>query len=63
MSSNDLIDLPVEMRRETEKAYLFFDGVDEIWIPKSQIKAMEMRDGEPIEISIPEWLAAEKGLI
>ena len=26
-----------DLKRETEKAFLFYDGVHEIWLPKSQI--------------------------
>ena len=45
---------------ETDKAVLCkLKGMPEFWIPLSQIK------GDPYEgeVEIPEWLAAEKGII
>lgn len=56
-----------EIRRETAQAVLFFDGTREVWLPKSQIK-IEDKDGfvlggKLIEVTLPEWLARDKGLI
>lgn len=49
------------------KAILINDGGDKNhWIPTSQIKAPDVDDlqkGFEGEITIPEWLAKEKGLI
>lgn len=48
--------------RETDLAWLFVIGDDEVWIPKSQIEKEErgrLGDGT---VWIPEWLAIEKGL-
>ena len=43
---------------ETAKAYLFNDGIHpECWLPKSQV---EFDDGV---MTLPEWLAIEKGLV
>ena len=55
-----------EVRRETEKAYLVFDGAHETWIPKSQIKSerivsQSVKDDRIFEIA--EWLAREKGIV
>ena len=58
----------------TEKAYLIRDKVgDEIWIPKSQVndivlgKIYRSATGkyakEIVSITLPEWLAEDKGLI
>lgn len=65
-----LIDIAAELRHETDKAYLIYDGRSEvkkgdtasselrIWIPKSQC---EMNDDKTF--TMPEWLALEKGFI
>jgi hypothetical protein len=60
MSKNhDIIEIAGELRHETDKAYLLFDGDKEVWIAKSlgewdeQLKTMQM----------PEWLAHSKGII
>lgn len=58
-----LIEFYAELRHEKELAYLFFDGANEIWIPKSQIKHMEQAGDKDFEIHIPEWLAIKKEII
>lgn len=57
------VELYVELKRETEAAYLFSDGINSFWLPKSQIIEMEHKKGEDYEIVIPEWLAAKKEII
>ena len=53
-----LVDLAGLVNVETAKAYLFHDGIhDAVWLPKSQV---EFDDGV---MTLPEWLAIEKGLI
>ncbi len=55
---SDLIDLPARLVHETEKAWLLdFGEAKPVWIPKS---AAEF-DGK--ELTLPEPLALEKGLI
>ena len=54
---SDLINIACEVRRETEKATLIFDGTKEVWLPKALV---EIEDGEA---TMPEWLALDKGLI
>lgn len=56
---SDLIDIAGELRRETPKAYLIFDGDKEVWLPKSLV---EHDPGEGT-FAMPEWLAKDKGLI
>ena len=56
------IEVTVDIVRETEKALLINDGTQEVWLPKSQITWTLRRDGM-LDISMPEWLAEEKGLI
>ena len=57
------IEIAVEVRVETDKALLVFDGVNEAWIPKSQIKDQCEEKGQITSIFISEWLAGETGLI
>lgn len=66
-----LIDIAAELRHETDKAYLVYDGRNEIkkgditpselriWLPKSQVEYDEASK----TFAMPEWLALEKGFI
>ena len=60
MSEVKTVEIECEVKRETDKAKLIFDGKREVWIPKSMISD-ETEDGS--SIFIPEWLAIEKGLV
>jgi hypothetical protein len=52
-----------QMKYETDKAMLLFDGKKEVWVPKSQIEDTERMEKNMVVITIPEWLAMEKELI
>jgi len=52
-----------EIRKETDKAMLLFDGVREVWIPKSMIEYSDTNKYGQTLVEIPEWLAYDKGLI
>jgi hypothetical protein len=56
VQKSDLVDITAELRRETEKAWLVFDGSKEVWLPKSQVER------ERNVFTMPSWLAGEKGL-
>ena len=58
---SDLVDIAVELRHETAKAYLVNTGEGEIWLPKSQCEYYKERTTEIV--TMPYWLAREKGLI
>ena len=68
---SDLIDVTVQMHIETEKAVLVSDDGDKskaVWIPKSQCEiefdpSMKVRGNGVATITLPEWLAKERGLI
>jgi hypothetical protein len=60
-SGGGLIDIAVELRHETEKAYLVNTGEGEMWLPKSQVEYYKERTTEIV--TMPYWLAKEKGLI
>jgi hypothetical protein len=58
MSNDHLVEIAAEIRHETERAYLLFDGTREVWLPKSQVQ--DNGDGT---FTMPEWLAVAKELI
>lgn len=53
--------------RQTDMAIMFRaddwqpDGSDDTWLPKSQI-AVVHRQGDTVQIEIPEWLADDKDM-
>ncbi len=65
MSKLDLIDITCEIRARSDKAFGLWEGeltkdgeAVLAWVPKSQCE--ENDDGT---VTMPEWLAYEKGLI
>ncbi|WP_212525884.1 hypothetical protein [Actibacterium sp. MT2.3-13A] len=61
---SDVIDIEVHLHHETAKAILVSDSGDKdsaVWLPLSQIE-IEPENGF-IVVTMPEWLAEEKGLI
>ena len=61
--SKEMVDIFVDIIRETEKALLVTDGVIETWLPKSQIEIIETYKDNGADIELPEWLAIDKGLV
>jgi hypothetical protein len=59
---SDLVDIAGQLKHETERAFLMFDGVKEVWLPKSQVE-FERGGRSEGTFTMPEWLAKEKGLI
>jgi len=57
--NHDIIEIAGELRHETDKAYLLFDGDKEVWIAKS----LGEWDAHSKTMQMPEWLAHSKGLI
>jgi len=74
---SDLVDIDGEISVETDKAVLFsHDGKTKVWLPKSQIEiddtsfASELSFDKPlkgwvkeVQVTMPTWLAYDKGLI
>lgn len=58
MKSN-LVDIACLIEKETEKAYLIDDGVNQAWVPKSMVEY----DNDEKVMTMPESLAIEKELI
>ena len=62
MVKTEWLDLHVEIKRESTGAYLVTDGEVECWLPKSQVRVLDLA-GDLAELRIPEWLARNEGLI
>lgn len=63
---SDLLDLTVFLHHETGAAVLVSDDGEEknaVWLPRSQIEIEQTREGRTIIVTVPEWLAMDKGLI
>lgn len=58
MDKKELYDVAAQIKAETPKAFLLFDGTREEWVPKSQVEQND--DGT---FTMPEWLAKDKGFI
>jgi len=63
---SDLVDMEVALHAETEKAVRVSASGDEaeaVWIPKPQCEIERTVVGNSCIITLPEWLAQDKGLI
>ena len=74
MSRDDeLVEVAVEIRRERPLAIGVSDGTGElklgdgketlIWLPRSQLTEIRREKGNFAVVTLPAWLATEKGLI
>ncbi len=62
---SDLVDIEVQLHHKTDKAVLVSDDGDRsqaVWLPLSQVEFEPTKNGAGI-VTLPEWLATEKGLI
>ena len=62
---SDLVDITVQKLHETDAAVLVTDTVPEkaVWLPKAQIE-IEVSEVPGLHtVTLPEWLAIEKGLV
>lgn len=60
-----LHDLTMQLHHDTGMAVLVSETGDEkkaVWLPRSQVE-VEVIKGNIVEVTLPEWLAKEKGLI
>lgn len=63
--SDKLIDVTMIRHHMTDKAILASDDGDSekaVWLPLSVCEVCKLKD-DMVEITMPEWLAIEKGLI
>lgn len=75
MSSKTLTDIACHVRQVRDKAIAVADGTTEehegrerecwFWLPKSQIEVdpQDYDVGDEVTVTLPEWLAQDKGLI
>lgn len=62
---SDLVDVVVHLHHRTDKAVLVSDDGNRakaVWLPLSQIEIEELSRGT-VTVTLPEWLALDKGLI
>lgn len=60
-----LTDITVQLHQETERAILVSDDGspdNAVWLPKSQVEFVT-KPGGIAEVTLPEWLAIERGLV
>lgn len=65
MRSN-IVDVEVQLLRETEKAVQVSPvgtSAEAVWLPRSQIEIAPAERGTLHIVTLPDWLANEKGLI
>lgn len=62
---SDIIDISVMKLHETDAAVLVTDAMPEngVWLPKSKIEIEESDTAGIFVVTLPEWLALDKGLI
>jgi hypothetical protein len=61
---SDLIDISVLIRAQTDMAILVEFGRHEpVWLPLSQIEIAPRDDGKSHIVTLPCWLARDKGMI
>jgi hypothetical protein len=58
MSDDELVEIAAEIRHETERAYLLFDGTRTAWVPKSLVE--DNGDGT---FTMPLFLAEQKEFV
>lgn len=64
LDCDETVDVFVEILKETDKAILATNGGPKVWLPKSQIEGdAGYEPGEACEITMPVWLAEDKGLV
>lgn len=62
---SDIVDLTLALHVMTDKAVRVSETGDDakaVWLPLSQVEVLK-RPGGIAEVSMPEWLAIEKGFV
>jgi hypothetical protein len=66
MTEPETIELQCEIRARSELAIMIHDGHKTVWIPRSEIVAMNVQDATAgharATLTIPGWLAREKAI-
>ena len=64
MTKSNLVDIEVHVLVETAAAYrVDFGGEEPVWVPKSQCEFDTGAQEDKGTLTLPEWLALEKGMI
>ena len=66
MPKSDLVDIAACRHAETQKAILISDDgerANAVWVPKEHCEIEADNHKNFITVTMPEWLALEKGLI
>ncbi len=62
--ASELTDITAKLVHQTGKAILINDGDEDIWLPLSMIEFVTTDASKGIvEVTLPLWLAKDKGLI
>jgi len=62
--SNEMVEVFGTIVAETDEAILLFDGIEEAWLPLSQIEYDDRNDiGDDFVVEVPKWLTFEKGFV
>jgi len=57
-------EISLEIKHQTDDAFLLSDGDNDAWIPKSLLDhSPDPRTGEVIAFEMPEWVAIEKEFV
>lgn len=57
------VEIVMELKASGDMADLYTDGINEVWIPHSQIIEKNQLDKKNFELHITEWIAMKKGII
>lgn len=63
---SDIVDIACCRHAETAKAILVSDDDNRdnaVWLPKSQVEIENDGHANFVTVTLPEWLAVEKGLV
>ncbi len=62
---SDIVDIEGRVHAKTDRAILFStdgDREEAVWLPLAHVEISELRRGVGV-VSMPEWLAVDRGLI
>lgn len=60
---NEFVEIAVDVRVKTDRAWLCFDGKTEAWVPLSQIDDYCEEKGRITSVFISQWIAHQKGFL
>lgn len=65
MSRNEIVEVDGAIEARTDKAILFHTGdkTQAVWLPRNQIQIDDTGFPEIFTVSMPEWMALDRGLI